>query len=362
MRFLVFISFVLFGCNSVKKKDVVDTNGIIKYASNFKIEQKEGLTFLKIIDPETNKTEIQYFLKKKGQVDQKGFISIDVPIKSIAALSSTHIGMLNKIDALDVITVISDTNYIDNPFIKEKTRSKLVKSIGGEGLESVEAIIGSKANVVMFSGFGKPFPHQDKLQPLSIHCIPNYDWREFHPLGKAEWIKLFGYLLNKVDEANKYFEAIEKEYFELVELAQKAKKSPTLFTGNLVGDVWFLPAGESFNAELFEDANVNYVYRESKGTGSLQKSLEEILIDNQHTDFWLNPGFESFSRLIQEQPKMKYFKSVKTHQVYDYTSKMNFYWENSAIEPQKVLSDFIQIFHPELLTDKKLYFYSKLKE
>jgi iron complex transport system substrate-binding protein len=362
MRFLFLISFVFFGCNSLKKKDVVDTNGIIKYASNFKIEQKEGLTFLKIIDPETNKTEIQYFLKKKGQEDQKGFISIEVPIKSIAALSSTHIGMLNKIDALDVITVISDTTYIDNSFIKEKTRSNKVKSIGSEGLESVESIIHSQVNVVMFSGFGKPFSHQDKLENLGIICIPNYDWREIHPLGKAEWIKLFGYLVGKEKQATDYMTKIENEYFDLVHLAKKSVSASSLFCGNLVGDIWYTPAGESYNAQLFKDANIDYKYKDSKGTGSLQKSFEEILIDNQHTDFWFNPGFESFSRLIQEQPKMKYFKSVKTHQVYDYTSKMNFYWENSAIEPQKVLSDFIQIFHPELLTDKKLYFYSKLKE
>lgn len=362
MKFLLFISIFLFGCNTVNKTDIIRRKGIVKYASNFKIEQNEGLTFLKIIDPETNKTEVQYFLKKKGQEDQKGFISIEIPVKSIAALSSTHIGMLNKIDALDVITVVSDTNYIDNPLVKQKCKANMTLSVGSEGLESVESIIRSKVNVVMFSGFGKPFPHQEKLQNLNIHCIPNYDWREFHPLGKAEWIKLFGYLLNKEEEADNYFQVIEKEYFELVELAKIAKTLPTLFTGNLVGDIWYLPAGESFNARLFKDANVHYVYQSSKGTGSLQKSFEEILIDNQHTDFWLNPGFESYSRLIQQQPKMKYFKSVKTGQIYDYTSKMNFYWENSAIEPQKVLSDFIKIFHPELLTDKKLYFYDKLKE
>jgi len=357
---VIVLFLILVGCHLSSSKQLVKKGENVKYATHFDVIKKGEFTYLKIIDPETHQTEIQYFLKKKGQQDQKGFISIEVPIQSIAALSSTHIGMLNKLESLNVVKVISDTNYLYNSLVKKECKAKRIKSIGGEGLESVEGLVRSGVNVVMYSGFGKPFSHQDKLEKLKINCIPNYDWREIHPLGKAEWIKVFGYLLGKEKEANAYLSKIEAEYYELVELAKTSVDKKTMFCGNLVGDNWFTPAGESFNAQLYRDANIAYVYANSKGTGSLSKSFEEILIDNQHTSFWLNPGFVSFTSLITNQPKMNYFEAVKNKQVYDYVHEMNFFWENSAIEPQKVLSDLIKIFHPEMIKDTNLYFYQKL--
>ena len=362
LRFFFFVSLFLFSCKSTVKKEEGTKIGLIKYASNFKIEEAGEFTFLMIINPETNEIENKYFLKKEGQEDIQGMLSVSVPIKSIAALSSTHIGMLNKLNSLDEVLIISDTNYIYNKTIKSRFRNGLIESVGGDGVESVEPILYSRVNVVMFSGFGKPFSHQDKLEKLGIYCIPNYDWREFHPLGKAEWIKVFGYLLGKDKEASYYFYRIDREYFNLLNLAKASVKKPTVFSGSLLGDVWYAPAGESFNAKLYEDANLDYVYSQSKGTGSLDKSFEEILLDNQNTEYWLNPNSTSFTDLLANQSKMTYFKAVQDKKVYDYSFQMNYFWENSAIEPQKVLSDFITIFHNDIKRDDSLYFYQQLKD
>lgn len=364
MKFFNLFLFLplLISCKPLVKKELTIEEGSVRYATNFKIEKKGNFTFLKIINPETNEIEIKYFLKKRGQKEREGIQTIEVPIKSIAALSSTHIGMLNKLNCLNNILVISDTNYISNNLIKKKCRRGEVKSVGGEGAESVEQIIYSKVNVVMFSGFGKPFSHQEKLKRLGINCIPNYDWRENHPLGKAEWIKLFGVLLGKEKEAFEYFEKVEEEYNNLVELAKESHRLPTVFSGSLLGDIWYAPAGESFNAKLYEDAHLNYIYKNTKGTGSISKSFEEVLLDNQNTEYWLNPNATTFSDLLNTQPKMRYFKSVKNKKVFDYSTQMNFFWENSAIEPQKVLSDFISIFHRELKSTDTLYFYQQLKD
>jgi hypothetical protein len=41
---------------------------------------------------------------------------------------------------------------------------------------------------------------------------------------------------------------------------------------------------------------------------------------------------------------------------------MNCFWENSAVEPDRVLSDLIQIFHHGEMKAKPLHFYRKLTE
>ncbi len=38
--------------------------------------------------------------------------------------------------------------------------------------------------------------------------MANYDWREEHPLGKAEWIKVFGYLIDQPEKAEAYFQQV----------------------------------------------------------------------------------------------------------------------------------------------------------
>jgi iron complex transport system substrate-binding protein len=212
----------------------------------------------------------------------------------------------------------------------------------------------------MYSGFGSEFPHTDQLIKLGTVCIPNYDWKENHPLGKAEWIKFFGYLTGKQKIAESYFNNVVKEYKHLSKIALKAKTKPTVFSGNITGEIWYTPAGESFFAKLFKDANCNYVYADTKGIGSIELSFERILLDNKNTDFWFNPGFSPLDAIVEANPKMSYFKSVQNKNVFCYSPHMDFFWELGAVEPHHVLEDLIKIMHPELVKDKQLHFYKNI--
>src|SRR5690606_27745061 len=151
-----------------------------------------------------------------------------------------------------------------------------------------------------------------------------------------------------------------KEYNELKKLAKNTTKSDCLFSGNVFGDYWYTPAGESFNAQIFRDANCAYAYADTKGTGSLSLSLEKVLEKNVNCKLWINPGVKDLKELQQLKPKSVYFNAFKQQQVYCYSKKGNYFWEMSAIEPQKVLADIIQITHPEMNLGKPLYFYSQL--
>lgn len=358
-RFQLF-SLLLFITSCVQNNSLKKENkeiNLIKYAQNIQIIEEGKVVKVHIFNSQSNKT-LKYLLSKdKSVTDQKGYIRITIPIRSIITLSGTHIGMLSKINELDKIVGVSDKKYIYNPKILKKIASGSTIDFGGESSISFESIVKSKAQLLMYSGFGQEFPHSEQLMKLGTVCIPNYDWKENNPLGKAEWIMFFGFLTGKEKEATRYFEKIEKEYNSLKILSKKSSSSPTLFSGNLTGDIWYTPAGESFNAQLFKDANSNYLYKDSKGTGSLELSLEKVLVDNSATEFWLNPGQATLSQILSANPKMKYFNAVKNEKVFCYSSKTNLFWEMSAIEPHHVLSDMISILHPDLRLKKAMYFY-----
>lgn len=360
MKKYLFVSFLLLiaiSCSEsntpTKHESEVDEMTSILYAKHFKISVKNKRIVLEIMDPET--ATIQ------REIDISAFTRTKKPsIASLVTLSSTHIGMISKLQMEDNIVGVSGMQYVSNPKVQANFKAGNVIELGEESTIPLEQIINSKANIIVYSGFGKEFPHQKQLEKLGIICIPNYDWKELHPLGKAEWIKLFGVLLNKEQEANDYFTHIEKEYKSLTALAKNSTKSDCLFSGNVFGDFWYTPAGESFNAHLFRDANCAYAYENTKGTGSLSLTLEKVLEQNATCKYWINPGAANLSELKQQNPKSVYFDSYKQKEIYCYSKEGNNFWEMSAIEPQKVLSDIIQITHPEMNLDKPLYFYSQL--
>lgn len=360
LRFL-FIVFILFSCNEKEHKETTyKVENQIRYAQNLEILNKEDGSYIQITQPETKKT-IQYFIPaKNGNQKKTDYVTLPVKTEKIIVLSSTHIGMLSKVSGLDKIVGVSNEKYIYNPEIKKGLASGKIHDFGGEELISFEAIVQSGAQVIIYSGFGKDFPHQQKLQKLGIICIPNYDWKEEHPLGKAEWIKFFGLLIGNSNEANKYFDELESNFNELKAEHISAANKPTLLSGNLTGGIWYAPSGDSYMAQLFSNAGANYMYQNTKGIGSVELSLEEVISKNRHTDFWLNPGLSSKAEILESNPKAKYLDAFKNDRIYCYSPKMNFFWEKSAIEPDKVLSDLIKIFHSES-EPTDLYFYTKLK-
>ncbi|MBI1838396.1 MAG: ABC transporter substrate-binding protein [Flavobacteriia bacterium] len=347
--------------SKVDNTEKLNEKSKLKYAETYELFEKNGIQLFHLVNPESKKIEKRFaFVKSSLDNIPTGYTAIQVPIKSIIALSATQIGMLAKLKETRLVTGVSNHIYVQDQTVLKNFKKGKVIEMGDENGIPVELIIQSHANLLFYSGFGTTFPHEKQLEKMNIYCLAVYDWKEKHPLGKAEWIKLYGILTGKEQEANTYFTKIEKEYTDLIQKAKKAQKHPTLFSGNMGGDVWNSPAGESFNAILFKDAGGKYVYANTKGTGSIQHSFEQILKDNRETEFWFNPGVASKKELYDFQSKFAYFQAYQQNKIYSYSYSGNEFWERSAIEPQHVLSDLIQILHPELKLTKNYYFYKQL--
>ncbi len=331
---------------------------IVRYAQHLRITENKLSTKIEILSPETGQVEKEMNVSNQ-MVKTKHFIQ--VPLERLSVLSSTHVGMLAKLNAIESIVGITHQKYVYNKTLLEKIKRNEVLELGEEGQIPVEALLKSKCQAVIYSGFGKEFPHEKQLEGAGVHCIVNYDWREKHPLGKAEWILLFGYLTGKEKEAKAYFNRIVKEYNALKKQAEVATNQPTVLSGHLWGESWFAPAGKSFEAQFLRDANVQYQYEKSDGSGSLSLTMEKVLADNLDTEYWINPGFPTKEKLFGFAPRLKYLGPVLKNKIYDYSKSGNRYWEMSAIEPQKILSDYLHIFHPEEFPKENLYFYHQVK-
>ena len=360
-KFIVLLSLlgILFSCTE-KTVATSNTNDQLKYAKLLLIAHSDSLTRIEIRNPQSNKIEAKFVLHRKNYNGKlpDGYQAIEIPVKQIAVFSSSYIGMLDAINATSCIRATTEAKYIANKTILQKIAKKEILTSGYEHALSPEAYVKNKIPLIIFSGFGQPFSNQDKLAQLNISCLPNYDWQESEPLGKAEWIKLFGALTDKWDEATAYFEQVEKSYFELKAKAAKLKPAKAL-VGSLNGTVWNAPAGESFMARLLKESGIAYCFSNTKGTGSLSLSLEEVYKTQKGNLLWIDAEARTKQELIQTNPRLQYFDAFQHGKIFSYMHNPNYFWEMNSLNPHWLLEDYIAIQSGKNLD--KLHFYRLLK-
>ena len=331
-----------------QEKIISEKNTIsIDFASNFDLIRTNVGYSLEILNPEN------------GEVERSYSIQPDSAYKMIS-LSATLNGMISILNAQNSLVGIGDKNYIFDSKILANLENGSTQSFGNETNISLEKIVASKTNLLFYSGFGDAFPNEEKLTKLNISVIPIYDWRENHPLGKAEWIKVIGVITGKEKEANDYFQMVTKEYEKIRSITDTISQKPSVLAGSIFGDIWYAPGGKGYFAKLLEDAGANYIYKYSESSASQEFSMEKILNDNINTTYWINPTFPTLKALIKSNPNVKYLKAFKTNS-YCYSHQMNKFWEQSAAMPHIVVKDLAQIFHPTVQLEKELYFYKKLE-
>ena len=139
-------------------------------------------------------------------------------------------------------------------------------------------------------------------------------------------------------------------------------------SGVLYKDKWNLPAGESFSAQLYKDANINYLWSDSKGQGSLVLSFEAVFDMAAQADLWIGSGYyTSLEELKNANSHYEQFSTFKTGEIYSFSKKRSesggvAYFEFAPIQPHIVLKDLIKVAHPELLPGYEPYFLQRLEQ
>ena len=183
----------------------------------------------------------------------------------------------------------------------------------------------------------------------------------------ASGVACFGVLFNKEKEADSIFKVIESNYLDAKTIALKSNKKPTILSGAIMSKgIWILPGGESFVATFFKDANLNYLWKETKGKGSLSLSFESVFDKGQNAKLWLAPAhYTSKEQLMKNNPLYAEFNAFKSDNIYTPTSIKGktggiIYYELAPTRPDLVLKDLIKITQPELLKEYEFTFYKKL--
>lgn len=377
IRFLILL-LIVSSCKNETKNQIIETSKAkqveLKYAEGFTIIDHGYFKVLTINNPwpKAEKT-YTYAIISKEQMAKTSFLKDEYdgfiidPIQKIVVTSTTHIPALELLDVEQTLVGFPGTDYISSEKTRKRIKNGNIRELGkNEGINT-EVLLELNPDVVVgfgVEGVNKTF---ETIKKAGIPIIYNGDWVESSALAKAEWIKFFGVLFNKEKEANSIFNKIEKDYLEAKSIAKQAKKQPTILSGAMHKEVWYMPNGSSPEAQFLKDANVNYLWSDTTGNGSLALSFEVVLDKAKDADLWLSPSYYSSLKQLEDTNTLyTNFDAFKNKNIYSFSNTTGatggvLYYELGTARPDLVLKDIIKICHPELLENYNPYFFKKLE-
>ncbi|MBT6162954.1 MAG: hypothetical protein HOH92_04580 [Crocinitomicaceae bacterium] len=213
-------------------------------------------------------------------------VVLNAASRGIATLSTTHVALLEAWDdSLDHWAGGAFVDYIQSGQAKVCLMKGEAVDYRGTPEWDLEMLVSHPPSALCIYPFGNPI--NDATWSATIPIVPILEYLEPHPLGRAEWMKVFGWLVDDVSllQANLAFDEVARRY-ESIRLAAKRQEPLQVFTGSVEQGEWHAPGGESFIASLLEDAGLSYVFQDRLGRENVRIPLEEMIEIGRKADAW----------------------------------------------------------------------------
>lgn len=372
MRCLVAIGLLgMIACSSPVSQSGTGEERVmpLQYATGFRLFDGDGYYRVEVLHPEGRLLESYYLVDDAARYRSvDGRLEIHIPVREWASVSTTHVGFLAALGQQHVLKGITGSRWVHDPEVVEGLADGRVRDLGETGAVDHERLIALNPDIlVAYSGGLDAEGQADQIRRTGIPVVMVDEYLEKHPLGMAEWGKLFALLLNDTVLGNAWYEEVKSKYETIAQKVEAAQR-PKVMTGLPYRGEWTISGGQSFAATYMSDAGGNYLWADDTRVGNFPVSLEEVLLKASDADIWLNPGgASSLSDIIQTDPRLGQLPPVEQGRVYNINKRINVhggndYWESAVAAPHRVLLDLAVVFHPALFPADTLYYYTQLPE
>lgn len=363
------ISIILFSCGK-KENSLLDINKDIYFpvaSSGFSIKTDEnsGDILISSYNPwQGADNESSHLLIVKNGVKPEDYEGqyINGEAKRIICMSSTHIAMLDALDATDRIVGVSGAEYISNPYIRGNANK--IPDIGYEGFIDYETLVTVNPDLMLLFSVNGASNMEPKLKELGIPYMYVGDYVEEDPIGKAEWIVPVAEVIGKREVGIEKFNEIRNNYLALKDKVSDTNLTrPSVMVNAPFLDSWFMPSIKSYVARMIEDSGATFIYKKNTGNSSLPIDMEEALKLVSDADYWINiSDIQSVYELKSILPEFASTPCVAEGKIYN-NNKItspgggNDCYESGVVHPDLILRDLIKIFHPELIEEDFTYYH-----
>ena len=352
---------------------VMLSSDIINKAERLNINASDSCTIVTLLDPwqGADGVQINYYLVKRGSrpvsVDDTSRI-IYVPVRKIICMSTTHLAMITALGEEKSVAGVSGKAFVYNENLLDMIDKGLIEDVGYESTLNSELILKIKPDLVMMYGVGgESSGYSGKIEELGIKTMLNADFLENDPLGKVEWIKLFGALYCKEYEADSIYRSVSGSYNSIKDyILQETRRRPKVLAGLPFRDTWYVSPGNSHLSSFIRDAGGEYLWEGTVASAAMPMGLESVYIRSLEADYWINIGsVVSKDEIPAVDARLSTLPVFKSGNLFNNNKRItenggNDYWESGVLNPQLILKDLSSILHPELFKDHELLYYRKL--
>nr|WP_325184242.1 ABC transporter substrate-binding protein [uncultured Oscillibacter sp.] len=201
-----------------------DHSAELLYAEQFSIDFYTG-GYIKIAIGDGN----HYLAVPEGAEVPAG-IPADVtvirrPLESIYLVATSAMDLFRGLDAIDAVTLAGlDAEGWYIPEAREAMEAGRMSFAGKYGAPDYERILELNCDLAIESTMIYHTPEvKEQLERLGVPVLVERSSYESHPLGRIEWIKLYGALLGKEAEAEAYFAGLMERLTPILEQENTGK-------------------------------------------------------------------------------------------------------------------------------------------
>lgn len=307
-----------------------------KYATQFSIyKYKGGYSYIDLVD-----SDKILVVPKDGKVPKNlrdDIVVIKQPLKDVYLVSTSVMALFDALDVLDRIKFVgTDRWYIDNA-VKAMNEGRWIHA-GKYNAPDYETLINEKCQLAIENTMIFHSPEvREKMTTLGIKSIVEKSFAESHPLGRTEWIKVYGTIFNKEKKAEEVFNKEAKKVESLKDI-KKTGKTVAFFYVNSRGSVVTYKTN-GYVPEMIRIGGGDYIFKnlglddESK-LSTVNMSMEEFYETAKDADIIIYncsimAQLHNLDDLLAQSPVLKDFKAVKegnawctTRSMFQQTDKM----------------------------------------
>lgn len=341
----------------------------LRYADNLTLVAYPDYTVAALRNPwDTLKTLHTYILvprEKPLPEHLPGGTVVRTPLSKSVIYSSVHCALIDKLGAFGSIAGICDLKYIKLSAIHEACSKGTIIDCGDGMNPDMEKIIDLHPDAILLSPFENSGGY-GRVEKLNIPIIECADYMETSALGRAEWMRFYGLLFDAAPKADSLFAEVDSCYQRLKQRAMLSSVSLSILSELKSGSAWYVPGGRSTTGGLFQDACGRYAFADDPHSGSVPLAFETVFDKAGDADVWTikynRDRDMTYADLQADYIGYTGFKAFKIRNVYGCnTAKVPFY-EETPFRPDYLLSDLIQILHPEIGDLGGLRYFCKLNE
>lgn len=337
----------------------------LSYAENFAVDYYEG--GYKLLTTRLNGDRILIVPKhQQAPEDAEALVSpsaegepgklivLQEPVKNLYLVASSVMDMFAQLDSMDAISMCGlkeEDWYI--PAAKQAMKDGTLLYAGKYSQPDYELLLSQNCSMAIENSMIYHTPEvMEKLGEFGIPTLVEYSSYEEHPLGRVEWVRFFGALLDQEEKADQLFEK-QKEALKRIEAEKSTGKTVAFFYITSNGLVQVRQSTD-YIPKMIELAGGKYVF-ENLGDPDSRRStvnlqLEDFYDGAQDADFLvynttIDRQVQTLEDLLKKCSLLKDFKAVKNHQVWCTTEDM--YQQSMSA------GNLIEDFHRMLTGDDK---------